>query len=487
MTLTTILIYVGIAAVFLTIGVGFLVKEKKDWLLTFLQNYCGALFIFSGWVKAVDPLGTAYKMEQYFAEFNAVFEPTWFSFLSPLFPFLAEYSVGFSVFMIILEIALGIMLILGIRRGFTSWVFLGLVMFFTILTGFTFLTGFVPQGVNFFEFGSWAAYNETNMKVTDCGCFGDFVKLKPRISFFKDLALLVPAFIFVARYNKMHQLFTKEIRTGVLGIAIISLFIYCLSNYKWDIPHSDFRPFKVGNDIQGIKEKEMEAAANVQVVAYKLQSNEDPSKIVELPYEVYLKEYSKYPKSEWTVLDQVKTKPAIEPTKISDFEVTSLDGYDSADELLALEGYSLWIVCHKLKGESQLTEISYQDTTFVTDTSGVKTVSEIQEKTREGYEMEWDADYVEKFQETVNPFVAAAKESGIPAHVFIGKFGKDEVMEFADKVGPDATYYTADDILLKTIIRSNPGIVMVKDGVIVDKWHVKKLPSFGNVKAKLGI
>lgn len=487
MTLTTILIYVGIAAIILSVLVGVLKKGHKNWLMTFIQNYCGALFIFSGWVKAVDPLGTAYKMEQYFGEFETVFEPTWLSFLSPLFPVLGEYSIGFSVFMIILEIALGIMLILGIRSLFTSWVFLALVAFFTVLTGFTFLTGFVPEGINFFDFGQWVAYNENNMKVTDCGCFGDFVKLKPRISFFKDIALLFPAFYFVSQHKKMHQLFTSEVRNGVLLLTIIALFIYCLSNYKWDIPHADFRPFKVGVDVKKTKENEMAAAANVQITGWKLQNKSDPGKIVELSNDVYMKEFANYPKSEWTVVDQIKTEPAIEKTKISDFEITSLDGYDAAEELLAAEGYSLWIVCHKLKGKSNLVEVTVQDTTFNTDSLGVKTVANVSSKQVEEYQMAWDDDYTAKYKTIVNPFVSSAKQAGIDSHVFIGKFGKDEILDFAEEVGPEATYYTADDILLKTIVRSNPGVVLVKDGVIVDKWHVKKLPPFEQVKSEFGI
>ena len=71
MTLSILLFRVGIAAVLLTLLVGFVFKKQKNWLMTFVQNYCGALFLFSGWVKAVDPLGTAYKMEQYFGEFQS--------------------------------------------------------------------------------------------------------------------------------------------------------------------------------------------------------------------------------------------------------------------------------------------------------------------------------------------------------------------------------------------------------------------------------
>ena len=132
MTLTTLLIRIFIAAIALTgITVG-VFNQKKNILVSFLQNFCGALFIFSGWVKAIDPLGTAYKMEQYFAEFESTFQETWMSFIAPIFPFLSNLSVSFSVGMIIFEIVLGLMLIMGAKNKFTSWAFLLLVGFFTL-------------------------------------------------------------------------------------------------------------------------------------------------------------------------------------------------------------------------------------------------------------------------------------------------------------------------------------------------------------------
>ena len=184
MTLTTLTIGVAIAALILTLVGKFAFDRVENYFISYLQNFTGALFIFSGWVKAIDPLGTAYKMEQYFAEFESTFQDTWFSFLAPLFPQLSEYSASFSVFMIVLEIVLGVMLLVGMWRKFTAWTFFLIVAFFTFLTGFTYLTGYVPEGVNFFQFGKWGEYVSTNMKVTDCGCFGDFLKLEPRVSFF---------------------------------------------------------------------------------------------------------------------------------------------------------------------------------------------------------------------------------------------------------------------------------------------------------------
>ena len=159
MTLTTLLLYIGIAAVVLTGITKFVLRAGRSLPMSFLQNFVGALFLFSGYVKAIDPLGTAYKMEQYFAEFESTANGAGLEWLAPLFPWLSELSVGFSVFMIVLEIMLGMMLVLGAKPRLTVGLLFPIVAFFTVLTGFTYLTGYVPSGVNFFDFASWGAYD----------------------------------------------------------------------------------------------------------------------------------------------------------------------------------------------------------------------------------------------------------------------------------------------------------------------------------------
>ena len=216
LTLGKLSIYIAIAAIILTVVIVLGTKKSKAWWMSYLQNFTGLLFIFSGFVKAIDPLGTAYKMEQYFAEFETTFQATSASFLAPLFPWLSEYSIGFSVFMIVLEIILGIMLVVGSRPKLTAWLFLLMILFFAFLTGFTYLTAYVPSGVNFFDFAQWGPYKETNMRVTDCGCVGDFLKLVPRVSFFKYLVLLVPAILFVLQSKLMHQFFPPFNRSWIL-------------------------------------------------------------------------------------------------------------------------------------------------------------------------------------------------------------------------------------------------------------------------------
>ncbi len=485
-TLSKLLIGVAIAAAALTAGVGVL-KNHKSWLMTYLQNFCGALFIFSGWVKAVDPLGTAYKMEQYFGEFTSTFEGTWMSFIAPIFPWLANYVTSFSVFMIVLEIVLGIMLILGMRSKLTSWLFLGIVAFFTFLTGFTYLTGYVPADVNFFSFGSWGPYVESNMKVTDCGCFGDFLKLKPKVSFFKDVFLMIPALYFVFKHKDMHQLFNGKIRTGLLSLTTVGLLIYCFSNFVWDIPGKDFRPFKKGVDVAGTLAAEKEAAGNVQVVAYKL-TNKATGVVTELPYADFMKKYKDYPKEDWEY-DQIKSEPAIEATKISDFALESVDGKDMTDAVLSDPKYSFMIVSYKLKYDEQYEKIMVNDTVFVTDTIMTPDTTYVTQKVASVNQREakqtkyiWDTDFQKNYREKINPLAAAAEKDGFDVYAIVGGAGPATIDEFRHATQTAFPFYMADDILLKTIVRSNPGVVLLKDGKIIDKWHHKQLPSYAEIK-----
>ncbi|MEM6320120.1 MAG: MauE/DoxX family redox-associated membrane protein [Bacteroidota bacterium] len=447
MTLSILLFRVGIAAVLLTLLVGFGLKKQRNWVMTFVQNYCGALFLFSGWVKAVDPLGTAYKMEQYFGEFESTFADTAMGFIAPMFPFFSEYSVSFSVFMIVFEILLGLMLIMGAKSKLTSWLFLGLVAFFTVLTGFTYLTGYVPQDVNFFEFGKWGVYNANNMKVTDCGCFGDFLKLEPKVSFFKDIALMVPAIYFVVRNQDMHEVLTNKIHNIILGVSTVGLLAYCFSNYVWDLPHEDFRPFKVAVDIRAEKEAQSDAMGSVQITDWILE-NKETGKQISLPNATYMSEFKNYPKSEWTIVDQKKTEPSIPINKISEFAIENFEGYEVTEELLNEVGYSVMMVCHKL--------YTNDDDSF-------------------------DADYVSRFTDVTNEFTEAAEKAGWKVYGVAGGAGENKIEDFRHTAQTAYPFYVADDILLKTIVRSNPGIVVLKDGKIVNKWHYKQLPEFESV------
>ena len=121
----------------------------------------GLLFIFSGGIKINDPVGTQIKLQEYFEVFSSDF--------SPLFEILVPYALVLSVFLCTLEIVIGIALLLNYKMKFVSNITLGLIIFFTFLTFYS------------------AYFN----KVTDCGCFGDAIKLTPWESFYKDIILLI--------------------------------------------------------------------------------------------------------------------------------------------------------------------------------------------------------------------------------------------------------------------------------------------------------
>jgi uncharacterized membrane protein YphA (DoxX/SURF4 family) len=488
MKFLTLLLYIALVAAVLTGIIGGLKKGHKSWLMTFLQNFTGVLFIVSGFVKAVDPMGTAFKMEQYFSEFQYTFAETSFKFLAPLFPLLSSISLLFSITMIVLEIVVGVMLLLGHRTKLTSWIFLLLIVFFTILTGFTFLTGYVPSGVNFFNFSQWGPYTETNMRVTDCGCFGDFIKLVPRISFFKDLALLVPAFYFIFRHKDMHQLFTQKVRKIIVWASTALVLFFCIWNSMLDLPVIDFRPFKVGTDLYQKKKAEEDAMASVPVTL-KLKNKTSGEELL-ITQADYLKDWKKYPKEEWSTVDQIKGKPTIEPTKVSEFQVNSIDGYDVAEDILTDSNDVFLIVAYKLKGEAKTETVMVPDTLWRIDTIQVskdstqivKSIGEITSKTMTVEMYDWDQDYVKHYTEKVNPLMDNVMKQGATIYAIAGGAGEEKLKSFKRAAGGGYEWYEADDILLKTIIRSNPGVVHLKAGKVLEMWHIRHLP--GELKLK---
>ena len=384
------------------------------------------------------------------------------------------------------------MLLIGSRANLTAWLFRLLVLFFTILTGFTYLTGYVPQSVNFCEFGKWGPYVSTNMKVTDCGCFGDFLKLKPMVTFMKDVFLLIPSLYFVFKHKQMHQLFTRRVRTIIVGVVTLGFLIFCIRNYSWNEPIVDFRPFKVGTSIRDAKAHEAEVASNVRITDYIL-TNKASGKVVTLPYDQYMQEYQNYPKEEWD-FEQIKTKPESEPTKISDFDITGPDGNNKTEEILDYEGYSFMVVAYKLKKleEKSTSSSIVNDTIFAVDTvsiSGldskqiVKRVESIQPHKVETEVYTFEEDYLRRFSEIVNPVMDAAQQAGFKVFAVTNPESPAAVDDFRHATQSDYPFYVADDLLLKTIQRSNPGVVLWKDGRIVQKWHFKKLPSFEEIEA----
>jgi uncharacterized membrane protein YphA (DoxX/SURF4 family) len=501
-SLPTLLISFAFVGMFLTIWTVWK-KKSNATFWTFLQHFCGVWFVFSGLVKAVDPIGTAYKMQDYFGAFETTFAGlhNFFKGLAPLFPWLAKYSEGFSITMIVLEIAIGVMLMVGYSRKWSAWLFFLIVFFFTILTGFTYLTGYVPTDANFFDFAKWGPYVKEYMRVTDCGCFGDFIKLDPKISFFKDLGLMVPALLFLLRSRNMHQLWTARTRNLVVGLATAASLLLCVRNTYWDLPMVDFRPFKIGSNVR--ERKELEASAKIDILGWVLEDTINHVKIKYMEPEpgkiTYYKEYTAA--KGWKVREQIKTdfyvvkdsvKMPITKTKVSEFAVESTSNGEVTEDLLNEKNYSLMIVAYHLEGGKQTETYMTQDTTWATDTVRVNADSIHLERRAVSVDIHRaertvfvpTTEYAALFQKGINPLAEAAQKAGWKVYC-ITTYGDSEVAaDFAKKVGAKYPFYRADDKLLKTIIRANPGVVVWKDGAVLDMYHHRHLPTFEALGAK---
>ncbi|MEE9361546.1 MAG: BT_3928 family protein [Cellulophaga sp.] len=185
------------------------------YLVGFSRIVVGLLFIISGLIKLNDPVGFSFKLEEYFSA--GVLD----------LPFLMPYALALSVFMVILEVLLGVMLLIGFKPKLTVWSLLGMIVFFTFLTFYS------------------AYFN----KVTDCGCFGDAVKLTPWESFTKDIILLVLILVLLKGLNYITSIFN----TKILGISIAITLITCVlfaNHVLSHLPSVDFRPYKIGANIE---------------------------------------------------------------------------------------------------------------------------------------------------------------------------------------------------------------------------------------------
>lgn len=490
MTLSTLILVFALVASALTFILYKWVNKPNSWAMSWLQNFCGVWFIFSGFVKAVDPMGTAFKMEQYFAAFQQTFEPTWAKFIAPIFPFMANYAVSFSIAMVILEIVLGVALIIGFVPKWTSRIFFGLLIFFTILTGFTYLTGYVPSNKNFFDFTAWGSYDNNQMRVSDCGCFGDFLKLDPKVSFFKDLFLLLPGLIFLIYAKSREVLWTGGIRNKIMVGSLVASTLFCFYNTFLNEPIFDFRAFKNGADIANIRKAELEAAQQLQIETADIK-NKTTGEVVHIPYATYMKEFKKYPKETWEAKFNYG-EPKVAKTKVSDFQIMDTKGADVTLDILNTKGYSLMINAYKVHGRDISEQILRKDSLFIDSIWMVKKDT-MHKKVHVGFENKPimmdkfipDADEVAIFTNKINPLVNSMSREGLITYAVISGLGVNQIKDLSKSIAAEYPILQADDILLKTIMRSNPGLILWKDGTIVEKWHHKHLPTLEELKAKM--
>lgn len=181
--------------------------------------FVGAMFIFSGFVKLVDPIGSQFKFEEYFSESVLNME------------FLVPYALAFSIVLIIAEILLGLLLLLGYKAKATIWSLLVLSTIFLFLTWYS------------------AYYN----KVTDCGCFGDAITLTPWETFYKNIILIALIILMLFRIDDIKSLFSDKV-SKVLTYLSLGSFLYITYYVLLHLPIIDFRAYAIGNNItEGMK------------------------------------------------------------------------------------------------------------------------------------------------------------------------------------------------------------------------------------------
>lgn len=277
-------------------------KNASYYTLNTIRILVGVLFIFSGLVKANDPLGLSYKMNEFFEVWKM--------------PMFSEYSLYISVAMIVFEIMAGVAMLIGYAYRSFSLLVLLLTIFFTFLTGYAVLSG----------------------KVKECGCFGDCIPLQAHQSFIKDIILLVLVTILFLGRNKIAALFSQKIGTLVMFVFLtitVGIQVFALRH----LPYVDCLNYKVGTDIN----KAMEMPANAIPDEFKTTLiYEKDGKKVTFSQEEFLADSTLWDNPEYKYIDseQELIKKGTGLPKISDFSVRDFAGQDYTQALLEDEGSS---------------------------------------------------------------------------------------------------------------------------------------------------
>ena len=185
-----------------------------------VSRYIVGILYFSGLVKANDPLGLAYKMQEFFEVWA---QSGW---LPGLMHTLNDYALPFSVIMIAFEIVAGVAVLAGWKMRLFSWLLLLLIIFFTFLTGYAYLSG----------------------KFRSCGCFGDCIPLTPKASFIKDIVLLLLILLIFSWRNKIKPVLSSLGSAGIILLSVI-FSIWLQWHVLKHLPVADCLPFKKGNNI----------------------------------------------------------------------------------------------------------------------------------------------------------------------------------------------------------------------------------------------
>jgi len=357
------------------------------YLVGVVRIFVGILFIISGFIKLNDPVGFSFKLEEYFSQ--GVLD----------LPFLTPFALAISILVVIVEVMVGVMLILGYKRKLTVWTLLAMIIFFTFLTFYS------------------AYFN----KVTDCGCFGDAIKLTPWESFTKDVVLLVLILIIYVGRKYITPLVNSKTLMSVLYVSFIACvgYVYYVLNH---LPVIDFRPYEIGKNIE--EGMNTPADAPKAVFEYKWKFNVNGNE------EIYVTN-GDYPTvdGEFMDVETEEIQAGYEPP-VHDFTIEQ-NGEDFAAALLQ-EPKLVMVIAYDLR-KSNL-EV-FKEIKAVTDKA-----------LKAGY-----------------------KVIGMSAS------GPDQTDALKKENNLAFDFYFTDETTLKTIVRSNPGVLVLEKGTIVQKLHYNDL------------
>lgn len=350
------------------------------------------VFAFSGIVKAIDPMGTVYKLGDYAEAFGLAV------------PF-GLLLIG-AMLLIIWEYVMGVCLFFGIYRRFHL---VQMIAFLAVMTPLTY-------------------YLALHNPVTDCGCFGDAVVLTNWQTFGKNVALLLMAIISLIGNKFICRIISERVQWLAFVYAAVSLMVFMPYSLR-HLPIVDFRPYHVGaNIIEGMTIPEGAPQDEYETLF-----------VLEKDGEQHTFTFDDYPDSTWTFVsreNRLVSKGYV--PSITDFYITDLNGDDFTWELLEQPGYTFLVVAPNLNRSD------------------------------------------EGMLDVINDLHDYAKVNDY-AFYMLTSSGVEAIAQWIDHTGASYPYLQADEILLKTMIRANPGLILLKDGTVIGKWSKSDMPRDGQL------